>query len=147
MARGRPSKSKRTKDLQGTSRKDREAKSSALPVSTGKLGIPKGLSRTVKRHCSNLAKYLKDAGIPANLVRGEFGDYCKCRQLADDAYKELRSGKGKAAKAFKDNSDQALRIAKYFETLLRKATPPKKSKLSALEKFKNEGKQLGVVEK
>ncbi len=158
MAQGRPSKSKRKKDLQGTSRKDRERKAKTLPVSSGKLGLPHGLSKTVQRHCSKMAKYLKDSGIPIDLVRPMFERYCKHLQLSTDAHDRYRlkkrvdekaadyiTGRKYAMKDWRDNSDASLKIEKQLETLLRRSKAPEKPELSDLEKFQKKGGKLKVA--
>ena len=72
MAKGRPRKPKARKDLHGTARKDRESQVQTLPESDGKLGLPRGLDKTVQRHCSRMAKYLRNTGIPIDLIRPLF---------------------------------------------------------------------------
>jgi hypothetical protein len=92
-----------------------------------------------------MAKYLKDSGIPIDLIRQEFERYCQLCQLSGKAYKKLAGGNDSAAKAFKDSSEGALKIAKYFESLLRKSKPPNKSEMTELEKFRTAGKKIGVT--
>lgn len=158
MAQGRPTKSKRKKDLQGTSRPDREKKNKTLPESSGKLGLPRGLSKGIQRHCSAFAKYLKDSGMPIDLIRPMFERYCKHLQVATDSYRTMRRKRYKAekmltylarqktaAKGWKDSSDAALKIEKQFEALLRKSKPPEKAEMSDLEKFQKAGKKIGVA--
>ena len=142
MAKGRNKKSKELDKLHGNPG-HRKKKSKTLPSSQGKLGLPRGLSKGVQRHCSKMAKYLKESGAPIDLIRPMFERYCKCLELAAKAYKNLDTDKG-ASKAWKDNGDAALKIEKQFETLLRKATPPK-PKESPLEAFRKKGKKLEAV--
>ena len=143
MGQGRPAKSRQEKVLQGTLRKDRERRAETLPASSGKFGLPIGLSKTVQRHCSNMAKYLKDAGIPIDLARPMFDRYCKCLQLASTAYENMDTDKG-AARVWKENNDAALKIEKQFEVLLRKARPPE-VKEDQLKDFQAAGKKLQAV--
>ena len=157
MARGRKLKSKREKDLQGTSRKDRESKDKTLPVSSGKLGLPRGLSKTVQRHCSKIAKYLKDSGVPIDLVRPLFERYCKHLQVSSEGYRESNRNRladedvlsyiksqSAGAKQFREHSDIALKIEKQFESIL-KGTKLPKEKEDPLAEFQNKGKKLQAV--
>ena len=157
MAQGRPRKSKEIKDLQGTSRKDRERKNRTLHTSSGKFGLPRGLSKTVQRHCSKIAKYLKDSGAPIDFMRPMFERYCKCLEISAAAYKDMTRDilldektaeyiaiKKGVARGWKENSAAALSIERQFEVLLRKAKPPKPGK-TELEKFQEKGKKLKAV--
>ena len=157
MARGRKLKSKREKDLQGTSRKDRESKDKTLPISSGKLGLPRGLSKTVQRHCSKIAKYLKDSGVPIDLVRPLFERYCKHLQVSSEGYRESNRNRladedvlsyiksqNAGAKQFREHSDIALKIEKQFESIL-KGTKLPKEKENPLAEFQKKGKKLEAV--
>jgi len=157
MARGRKLKSKQTKDLQGTLRKDRESRNKTLPVSSGKLGLPRGLSKTIQRHCSRIAKYLKDSGVPIDLIRPLFERYCKHLQVSSDGHRESTrkrllnedvlsyiKSQAAGAKQFKDHSDIALKIEKQFESILKGAKPPEE-KVDPLSEFIEKGKKLEAV--
>jgi len=85
MSRGRPKKSARVDKLHGNPGK-RDANTRTLPASSGKLGLPKGLSKGVQRHCSKMAIYLKKSGAPIDFIRPMFERYCKCLQITSDAY-------------------------------------------------------------
>ena len=157
MARGRKLKSKMVKDLQGTSRKDRELQNKTLPVSSGKLGLPRGLDKTIQRHCSRIAKYLKESGIPIDLIRPLFDRYCRHLQVSSDGHGEFTRKKlssegvleyiksqSAGAKQFKDHSDIALKIEKQFESMLKGAKLPKEEK-DPLKDFQAKGKKLEIA--
>lgn len=157
MAQGRPKKSESQKKLHGTARKDRKDKNETLPKSGGKLGLPRGLHKTVQRQCAKIAKYLKDSGAPIDLIRPLFERYCKHLQMAYDAYNEFNKKQKKSekstqyhqrkkvsAKNWRDNSDAALKIEKQFEVILRKSIP-KEDNVDPLEEFQRKGKKLERV--
>ena len=158
MARGRKPKSKLEKDLHGTSRKDRESQNETLPVSSGKLGLPRGLSKTVQRHCSGIAKYLKDSGVPIDLIRPLFERYCKHLQVSSAGHKastrerlakegvlEHIRAQSAGAKQFREHSDIALKIEKQFESILKGSKLPKDEKKDPLKEFQAKGKKLEAV--
>ena len=151
MGRGRPAKSKDKKDLQGTSRKDREAKSQILPSTSGKLGMPRGLHDNIQRKCASVARYLEDAGAPIELIRPLFERYCRHLQFAYDAAKVMKKGavddegrKKPHAQVWRDESAAASKCEGQIMNIL-KSTKAPKVKESPLEKFQKAGKKIGIA--
>jgi hypothetical protein len=139
MAQGRPKKSESLNKLHGNPGKRKSTKQT-LDQSGCKLGLPRGLGKTVQRHCSAYAKYLIKSGIPIDLIRAQFERYCKHLQLSSDAYRDGDQ------KIFDTHSNTALRIEKQFESMLKNNIMPVK-KESALDAFRAKGSKLQVVKK
>jgi len=155
MAQGRPQKSAALDKLHGNPGK-RSGSKRTLPASTGKLGLPRGLNQTVKRHCSEMARYLINSGVPIALVRPIFDRYCRHYQVYSNACKIMDQNspeqgiddkififkQNQALKAAKENSDIMLKLEKQLESIVMKATPLSDNKKNPLEVFmeKNSGK-------
>lgn len=152
MARGRPKTNPQLNDLHGNPGKRKPKKSATLPKSTGKLGLPRGLSDTTRRKCSEMAAYLRDAGIPISFCRPMFERYCKHLQLAETAWRDFnRKGatdaqKKVAIKNYRDGNDMAVKIEKRFIDIIKDSggvdEVPEKN---PLQEFMDNGKKLGVV--
>jgi hypothetical protein len=136
MGRGRPTKSKDKKDLQGTSRKDREAKSQTLASTPGKLGLPRGLHENIKRKCAGVARYLESAGAPIKLIRPLFERYCLHLQFAYDAAWIMKKGavddegrKKPEAQVWRDESAAASKLEGQIMNILKSTKAPKAKSL------------------
>ena len=161
MTQGRPPKPKSLDALHGNPGK-RTRQDRTLPESTGKLGLPRGLHKTVKRHCSAMAKYLIESGVPIAFVRPIFDRYCRHLQLSHENYDftrrvppEPKDGDDyelkiwltrvpRAEKLFKDNSEAALKLEKQLESIIKAGKPAKETE-NPLEAFLKKGKKLEAV--
>lgn len=146
MRTGRPSNGPKLNRLRGNPGK-RKIEELTFTPEEGEFLIPKGLSREVLEKCTNVAKYLQEAGVPIKFLGPRFDRYCLHSQIAYKTYKLLKKEgfikngeRHPAVQIWKDNCKAALDLEQDFERVI-KNTKYKPTTTDPMEEFLKGGKK------